>query len=174
MKLQAVLAERGEPVKARFDIHRAEQDTDGKRKMVKRESSKPNKPALIELNPGFYFVTATYGKAERSFEMAVKADELIEETLVIPAGHLRLAAALTEDGETVKARFDVFHAKQYLEGRRKMVGRKNSQPGKPALFKLAEGTYFVEAVYGDAKDGFEVEVKPGEQTDAPIIVPLAE
>ena len=71
MKLTAVLAEGGEPVKALFDIKTAEQDPKGKHKLVEREHSRPNKPAFFELSPGFYVVTATYGKAERSVEIAV-------------------------------------------------------------------------------------------------------
>ena len=170
MKLQAILVDGGEPVKARFDIFHAEQDVDGRRKMVKREHSRPNNPAIIELNPGFYFVTASYGNAERSVEIGVEADDLVEQTITVPAGHLRLAASLTEGGEEVRARFDVFHAKQDIDGRRKLVKREHGRSGEPALFRLAEGDYFVTANYGKAERSFDMQVEAGALTDETLVI----
>ncbi len=171
MKLKAVLAEGGEPVKAMFDIKKAEQDLEGKRELVDREYSKPGKPAIVQLPPGFYVVTATYGKAERSVEIAVEAGELVEQTIVVPAGHLRLQAALIEGGEPVEARFDVHHAKQDLEGKRKVVAREYGKPGKPALLRLAAGDYFVTASYGDAERSFDLAVEADTLTEETLIIP---
>lgn len=171
MKLTAVLAQGGEPVKARFDVKEAEQDADGKRKHVERAYSKPEKPATIKLSPGFYFVTATYGQAERSVEIPVEAGMLVEQTIVVPAGHRRLSAALTEGGENVKARFDVFHAKQDIDGKRKFAGREYAKPGKPALFRLAEGDYFVTANYEQVERSFEMTVEANTLIEETRVIP---
>lgn len=170
VKLTAVLAEGGVPVNAMFDVKKAEMDVDGKRELVERDYSEPEKPAIVELDPGSYSVTATYGKAERSVEIAVEAGEMIERTIVLPAGHLRLQAALTEGGEPVEARFDVHHAKQDLEGKKKIVEREYSKPGKPALLQLAEGSYFVEALHGHAEKTFEIDVVAGELVEQTVIL----
>lgn len=171
LKLQATLTEDGEPVKAMFDIRAAKQDLEGKRKLIDREHSKPGKPAIFELAPATYFVTATYGKARRSAEIAIAPGELVEQSIVIPAGHMRLSAALAEGGDKVDVRFDVYHVKQDLEGKRKMVSREASKPGKPALFILAEGDYFVTAVYGRVERSFDLQVKAGELNEQTLVVP---
>ena len=170
LKLQAALTEGADPVRAQIQIMAPEADARGKRKRITGKYSKPNKPALFELPPGRYFVTAELGKAKVSEELEVVDGELTERTLDLNGGRLRVIAKLAEDGAPISARVEALAPKANENGGRARIASKQSKPKKPALFELGAGTYLLKATFGKAEVSEEVEVRAGETKEHTIIV----
>ncbi|MGI9416508.1 MAG: VWA domain-containing protein [Geminicoccaceae bacterium] len=170
MRLQAVLTEGGDPVKAQFVIKEPEANADGKRKNVAAKHSKPDKPALFELPPGRYFVTAGLGKAKVSEHIEVIDGELTEKTLDLNGGRLRVSASLKEGGAPVTARIAILAPEANENGGRAHISSTHAKPDKPATFELGAGTYLVQAAFGKAEAGEIVEIEAGALTERTIVV----
>ncbi len=81
-RLQARLAEGGEPQTAWFHVYHAKQDLDGKRKRV--TYSNPTTTAKFTLNAGRYFVEAVVEDARTSQEFDLQPGQLINQSLLLP------------------------------------------------------------------------------------------
>jgi len=161
LRLQAVLSEIGEnaPVEACFDIYHAAQDIDGNRVKVDRRCGKTTR---ISLKPGRYYVYSWYGNAAKSKKLDIVSNETTNAMLDYDVGTLRMQTALTAGADPLEACFDVYHAKQDIDGKRVKVDR---QCKKTARFYLAAGDYFVNTWHGNASTSREFAVKPGELTN---------
>ena len=111
------------------------------------------------------------GKKE-AFEKAVeKIDDALSKESVesrrvsagVPAGQLRLQASLSENTETLKACFGVYHAVQDIDGKRVKIDRKCATT---ARFTLKPGRYYVHSSYGNATASEELDVISDETTNA--------
>ena len=157
-----MLAEGRKPLEreVRFDVSTAATDVDGKRKTIGWDMGGQVRFAL---SAGRYHVTANYGSASSSMDLKIKAgDTAIQRTLNLQAGILRLSAALSAGGESLKrdVRFDVYEAAIDADGKRKPVAWDMGGPGR---FPVSAGRYRVTARYGSAASGMDVEVPAGDE-----------
>ncbi|RKZ93607.1 MAG: hypothetical protein DRQ43_07970, partial [Gammaproteobacteria bacterium] len=81
------------------------------------------------------------------------------EVLNLNGGKLRLQAALSEGAEPLESCFNVYHAKQDIDGNRVKVNRSCTTT---ARFTLDAGRYYVYATAGNSSVSEEFDVKPGQ------------
>ena len=119
---------------------------------------------------------AIYGDAEVTGNVQVNAGEITEKVMVMNAGFLEIWGTRAEGGEPMKhIGVTVYEAEPGPDGKLVHVTGGVAKDYKNARFALVAGRYLVTA--NDTRRGeasVEIEVKPGEQTDLPIIVPVAE
>jgi len=162
LRLQAAMAQGSEPVEACFTVYHWAQDLDGKREKVTYSCTKT---ADFTLDAGKYFVHTYAGNASADQEFEVTPGQLINTTINLEAGRLRLQAALAEDAEPVEACFTVYHWAQDLDGKREKVTYSCT---KTADFTLDAGKYFVHTYAGNASADQEFEVTPGQLINTTI------
>jgi hypothetical protein len=159
LKLTAIPEEGSEPLTRglHYEVYEAKQDLEGNRKRI--DYSFDAEP-LFKLPAGRYYVTVRYGAAYASTEVAVTAAQVTQQSLNLKAGYLRLASILAQGNErlTRDLRYEIYEAKQDLEGNRKRIDY--SFDAEP-LFKLPAGRYYVTVSYGDASASMEIEIEAG-------------
>jgi len=131
---------------------------------------------VFALDPGNYILHASYGLAGASRRVQL-IGEAKKETLVIPAGGLRVQGRV---GEQVipphRLRFDIYEGSFLQRGPVNGRARKSERPpvlrgasGGDLVF-LPAGTYYVQSTFGDgnAQIQADVRIEPGRLTDATV------
>ena len=131
---------------------------------------------VFALDPGNYIVHASYGLASASQRVQL-IGEARKETLVIPAGGLRVQGRL---GDQLipphRLRFDIYEGSFLQRGPINGRVRKSERPpvlrgasGGDLVF-LPAGTYYVQSTFGDgnAQIQADVRIEPGRLTDATV------
>jgi hypothetical protein len=131
---------------------------------------------VFALDPGNYIVYASYGLASASRRVQLTGDTK-KETLVIPAGGLRLQGRV---GDQVippnRLRFDIYEGSFLQRGPVNGRARKSERPpvlrgasGGDLVF-LPAGIYYVQSTFGDgnAQIQADVRIEPGRLTDATV------
>ncbi|MGI9417830.1 MAG: hypothetical protein ACR2RA_08345, partial [Geminicoccaceae bacterium] len=168
LSLASVMTEGGEQVEATMSVWRAGDQDAGLRKITDMRG-KLDQPLRFELPAGDYLVKANYGEVEVSGDVEVSAGMLTEDVMVLNAGYLDVSAARGEEGPLVDVSITIYGAN--VDGKRSVVAEGDSKAGKSAEFILAAGSYLVIADDGDKEASIELEVKPGERTEAGLIIP---
>ena len=123
--------------------------------------------ARISLAPGEYVVHVAYGRAQTSDTITVAANEDNSRSLVLDAGAMRLAAAITGDIPIPinLVRFDIFSSDD--ESDRSVIAQ---NLGANDLVTLNAGTYHVVSYFGsvNAVVRADLRVEPGQMTDATL------
>ena len=168
VKLVALLTADGQEIDEGL-VWRVYQNTgtaDSKSKLVteKREAA----PAL-KLQPGEYTVNASFGRANLTRRLSLKAGGNTTEKFVLNAGGLRVTASLSgkpaPDGSVTYAIY-ADDREQFSERTAVMTGAK---PG--LIIRLNAGIYHIVSTYGDAnaKVAADVTVEAGKLTEASVI-----
>ena len=131
---------------------------------------------VFALSPGNYVVHAAYGLATVTKRVQLRA-EARRETLIVPAGGLRLRGVI---GETAIAgqrlRFDIYEG-SFLQRAGKPGVRTGTERPPVArgiaagdLVLLPAGAYYVQSTYGEGNATIQVDVRvePGRLTDATV------
>lgn len=165
-KLAVVMEEGGTPVAkdVAWDIL-GEADAEGNRKKV--AYSYEAQPTL-DLPAGKYLVQAQVGNASGSTTIEVEAGKLIERSLVLGAGRLKLSASAAE-GQAPIAKdlsWEILGPPD-AEGNRKEVAY--SYDAQPTL-NLPAGKYVAEIKWGVATVRKDVEVAAGKLTEVPVVL----
>jgi hypothetical protein len=164
LQLSAAFEERGTAIRSgvRWRLFTEQADANGEHMLV-AESTDPS--PRFELDPGAYIVHAVYGLTSAAKVITVKAAQPNAQTIVIPAGAVRLAAFVAgekapDDAVTFKLTRD--------DGGVQRVVAENVQPG--ALLRLPAGAYHVTSRYGDANASVEadLQVAPGKLVEAQV------
>ena len=160
IRLQAVLSDGEEPLDKDlyYRVFEGKADLDGQRKQLDTSGSAM---PLFKLPAGTYRVTVKHGATLASADITLTDGELIEQTLNLNAGYLRLASIPTEGMEPLKEGlyYQVYAAQADLQGKREKI---DSSGSSTPLFKLPAGSYFVTVKHGSAIASAEFEVKAGE------------
>lgn len=168
VKLVALLTADGQEIDEGlvWRVYQSSEAVDQKSKLVteKREAS----PAL-KLQPGDYTVNASFGRANLTRRLSLKAGTSSTEKFVLNAGGLRVTASLSgkpapESSVTYAVYAD--DREQFSERTAVMTGAK---PG--LIIRLNAGIYHIVSTYGDAnaKVSADVTVEAGKLTEAAII-----
>lgn len=144
--------------------HTGPQEAKSKLLMEKREAS----PAL-KLQPGDYTVNASFGRANLTRKLTLKAGSSATEKFVLNAGGLRVSASISgkpaPEGGVAYA--------VYSEDRDQFANRSAVMTGaKPGLImRLNAGIYHIVSTYGDANAKVEadVTVEAGKLTEANVV-----
>lgn len=146
----------------KWRIFTEQPDLNGEHLMV-AESSDPT--PRFELDPGGYVVHAVYGLVSTARYVSVPANAPIAETVVMPAGAVRLTA-LVGDVKIASDRVG-FTLTREDSGVTRTVAE-NVRSG--TLLRLPAGTYHVVSAYGDANAIVEVDlaVAPGKFVEAQV------
>ena len=103
LKLQAVLAEGGEPVKGNdFRVYREEADDFGEKKRVQVARDYYRQEVSFSLPPGDYIGVSYLGNAVAEAPITIEPGKPLAQQLVYNAGRVKLKAALSEGSEPVK------------------------------------------------------------------------
>ena len=168
VKLVALLTADGQEIDEGlvWRVYQTGETPDQKSKLVteKREAS----PAL-KLPPGEYTVNASFGRANLTRRLSLKAGSTTTEKFVLNAGGLRVTASLSgkpaPEGSVTYAIYSD-DRDQFSERTAVMTGAK---PG--LIIRLNAGIYHIVSTYGDAnaKVSADVTVEAGKLTEAAII-----
>ena len=162
--LNAVMKEGGEPLEkdVDYDVYGVERDPQGNRKRIAGSPSY-NGPPKLSLAPGRYFVTASFGNARASTELAVPDRTVVLQTLILRAGRLVLSSRLSPASPPIASgvEYVVLEAAKDIEGNRKRVASSPWYDGPPRV-RLAAGRYYVTARYASASTGTEIDIAEGE------------
>ncbi|MGF1610202.1 MAG: hypothetical protein ACFCUQ_12455 [Kiloniellales bacterium] len=159
LRVKAGLAEGAGPLQSCVDVYGAEQDLLGNRKYVHRSCGES---MLFTLPAGVYFLQVSSGDASTTLETAVQAAQLTDQMVSLNAGYLRARAVLSEGMPPLEGCFDVYDAKEDLQGNRRYINR---ACGGPVVFILAAGSYYVQASNGLAQASQVLDVKANEVLD---------
>jgi len=167
LRVNTVLAEGSEPLARGVDytVYAAARDAEGNRKRI-TGSNEYSDPPRFPLPAGRYVVVASYGSASANLEVEVTPAGVIDRTVNLGAGILRLNAVLAEGSKPLArgVAYTVYAAARDAEGNRKRITGSN-EFSDPPRFPLPAGPYVVTASYGDASANLEVEVTPSGVTD---------
>lgn len=168
VKLVALLTADGQEIDEGlvWRVYQTGEAADQKSKLVteKREAS----PAL-KLQPGEYTVNASFGRANLTRRLSLKAGSTTTEKFVLNAGGLRVTASLSgkpaPEGSVTYAIYSD-DRERFSERTAVMTGAK---PG--LIIRLNAGIYHIVSTYGDAnaKVSADVTVEAGKLTEAAII-----
>ncbi len=168
VKLVALLTADGQEIDEGlvWRVYQSGEAADQKSKLVteKREAS----PAL-KLQPGDYTINASFGRANLTRRLSLKAGASTTEKFVLNAGGLRITASLAgkpaPEGSVTYAIY-ADDREQFSERTAVMTGAK---PG--LIIRLNAGIYHIVSTYGDAnaKVFADVTVEAGKLTEAAII-----
>lgn len=123
----------------------------------------------LQLPPGNYFVTSTFGKAHLTRRIAVKQGPNPPQRFVLNAGGLRIAAVLAT-GEAIlemALSYDIYSGEADQSGSRvKVLG--GVKPG--LIIRLNAGIYQIVSTYGDVNSivRADVTVEAGKLTEATV------
>jgi hypothetical protein len=168
VKLVALLTADGQEIDEGlvWRVYQSGDASDQKSKLLteKREAS----PAL-KLQPGDYTVNASFGRANLTRRLSVKAGTTATEKFVLNAGGLRVTASLSgkpAPDSSVTYAIYADDREQFSERTAVMTGAK---PG--LIIRLNAGIYHIVSTYGDAnaKVSADVTVEAGKLTEAAII-----
>jgi hypothetical protein len=124
----------------------------------------------VRLAPGDYVMTATFGRANLSRRVAVKAGPPAIEQFVLNAGGLRLTTLLHSGGVTPPnaTSFEIYSDDRDQSGQRSLVVG-GLKPG--LIIRLNSGIYHIVSTYGDANAQVraDVTVEAGKLTEATVI-----
>jgi hypothetical protein len=139
---------------------------DGSRKLVSTHREAAPTAALL---PGDYLVNAAYGLSNLTKKIKVESGRSLEETFVLNAGGLKLAAMLA-DGEPLpqgSVHFDILSDEEDQFGNRHTI-LSDAKPG--LIIRLNAGAYHIISLYGDANATVrtDVTVEPGKITEATV------
>ncbi|HEU0018391.1 MAG TPA: hypothetical protein VFQ31_08575 [Methyloceanibacter sp.] len=139
---------------------------DGARKLV---STHRDAMPTAALPPGEYLVNAAYGLSNLTRKIKVESGRSLEETFVLNAGGLKLAAVLVSGARLSQSsvRFDILSDDEDQFGNRRKI-MENAKPG--LVIRLNAGAYHIVSLYGDANATVraDVTVEPGKITEATI------
>ncbi|RXF72021.1 hypothetical protein [Hansschlegelia zhihuaiae] len=164
LQLSAVFEERGAAIRSgvRWRLFTEQADANGEHMLV---AESIDASPRFELDPGGYIVHAVYGLTSAAKVITVKAAQPNAQTIVIPAGAVRLAAFVAgekapDDAVTFKLSRD--------EGGVQRVVAENVHAG--SLLRLPAGAYHVTSRYGDANASVEadLQVAPGKLVEAQV------
>jgi hypothetical protein len=164
LQLSATFDEKGPGIRSgvKWRLFTEQADANGEHMLV-AESTAPT--PRFDLDPGAYIVHAVYGLMSAAKVITVKAAEPNAQTIVLPAGAVRLTAFVAgetapEDAVTFKLTRD--------EGGVARVVAENVRPG--ALLRLPAGAYHVTSSYGDANATVEadLQIAPGKFVEAQV------
>jgi hypothetical protein len=120
--------------------------------IAKREEYSPR----IELSPGTYLINVSLGRSHMTRRIEIEAGAMKEETFILNAGGLRLAAYAGKHRlPDTSVRFDIFETESDQAGQRRMIIA-NARPG--TIIRLNAGIYFLRSTYGGANAVVEAEV----------------
>ncbi|MEM7044707.1 MAG: vWA domain-containing protein [Pseudomonadota bacterium] len=175
LKLAAVLTAAGEPIGANMRVWTPDADANGQRTLVASKSSKPERAVAFTLPAGDYLVEAIYGDAEVTGDVQVEAGEITDKVMVMNTGFLEAWGTRTEGGESMHAHIAVHKADAGLDRLKSHVTGGYSKDYKNARFALAAGRYRLIAKDGSGDEvTVEVDVKPGETIEVPIVIPAVQ
>lgn len=160
LRLKTLADEGGEEVEAYYTVSRAGVDLSGKRPRVAAGAS-----GEFLLPAGEYHVEARWGDVRVGELFEVTPNEVTDGSIVAGAGVLRVEAVLGEGGEEVKAYYTVYSGQAKIDGSRDRIAA-----GAAGEFRLPAGRYFVEGKWGNVTTGVDAEVKPGEATQARVVL----
>ncbi|MEQ1650258.1 MAG: hypothetical protein ABL898_16890 [Hyphomicrobiaceae bacterium] len=125
--------------------------------------------ARIRLEPGAYFVTATFGRAYLTRKIMIDANKPTQEKFVLNAGGLKVNAVISAADATADRSivYDVFLEERDQAGNRvKVVSA--AKTGR--IVRLNSGLYQIVSQYGDANARVRttVAVEPGKLTEATL------
>lgn len=152
LALSAAFAEKGPaiPSGVKWRVFTEQPDANGEHMMVaESEDAAP----MFELDPGGYVVHAVYGLVGLAKAVTVPADGPARETVVIPAGAMRLTA-MVGDVRIPAERIGFSLTRDDAGVTRKVA--ENVKPG--TTLRLPAGRYHVVSAYGDANAIVEVDV----------------
>ncbi|WP_075996126.1 vWA domain-containing protein [Salaquimonas pukyongi] len=166
LSVKATEKEGGEPnPKAYIYVHEPEEKADGSRDRI----TGANQRQLFTLPTGRYYATATLGETTKGTEVEIKPGERTDVTLVLGAGVLKVDVLAMEGGKPLDDGYiHVYEPEMSADGKRKKVANGNQR----TQFSIPAGTYYVTGQVGKAVAGREIEVKPGERTEASIIIDM--
>jgi Ca-activated chloride channel family protein len=160
LKLSTLAAEGGEAVKPYYTIKSAQKDLAGKQSTIAAGSNDqfqlPNEDVIVQ---------AKWGQASTELAATVKANEMTEATLILNAGVLNLSALDGEGGPQVKPYFLIKQAQPGLDGKHVQI-----TAGSQNQFNLPAGNYLISVDSSGKQGSVEAEVKPGQSTDATLIL----
>ena len=140
---------------------------DGRYKMLKEV--RKVEPTL-ELQPGSYFVNASWGMAQTTKRLNITPGQPAHEQIILKAGAIKLKARQSNGAslDMDDARFEIFTDKTDQFGNRERIIA--DAPAGPGI-RLNAGTYFVVSRYGDSNAVVEakVDVKPGKLSEVNLI-----
>ncbi len=132
--------------------------------LVEQQSPSP----AISLEPGTYLVNVAYGRSYLTKRVTVTSGPSRQETFVLNAGGLRLAAYAGEQRvPDTTVNFDIYLAETDQSGQRRQIMAK-ARPG--IIIRLNAGIYFLRSTYGGANSHVEAEVsvEAGKLTEVAI------
>ncbi len=157
--LSTELADGGEKVRVYYDVSEAETALDGNRKRVTGGSG-----GQFQVPAGKYLLTTTWGRASTETEVEVKAGEMTNEKILMPAGLLNVTS-VNAAGEPVEPFLSIYDAEKLIDGSRKRVSA-----GTTADHQLLVGEYVIEGTIDDEEVRARGVVRPGERTEV-ILAP---
>lgn len=128
-------------------------DADDKPKLI---ATRNHASPQFKLEPGTYLIHVSFGRSHITKRVVVNAGTMKQETFVLNAGGLRLAAYAGEKkvpDNTVN--FDIYEAETDQSGQRRLIVAKG-RPG--VIIRLNAGIYFLRSTYGGANAHVESEV----------------
>lgn len=165
--LQAALIEGGARIEqgVTWRIYDARQ-IDGRHHLI--TTLKDNAP-VIRLAPGEYMINAAFGRAHMTRKVTVKPGDQQNETFVLNAGGLRVAALLStgEPAPERSAFYDIFADERDQFGNRAKI---MSGVRAGLIVRLNAGIYHIVSTYGDANavEQADVTVEAGKLTEATV------
>ncbi len=158
LKLTAKLSEDSSTVRAVFHIYQTP-EREGDRMNLLTTSRTGN----VQLPAGEYLIEAEWGGVPAELErVEVFADEIVEKTIFIPAGVLKIEARMAPDGEIIRPSYSIVPQKREGESPSQSVA---SGAMSPAGFRLPAGQYTVTAEWGNVTATMDVEVRAGQITE---------
>lgn len=164
LTLQASFDEKGLPIRGgvKWRLFTDQADANGEHMLV-AESSDPH--PKFDVDPGSYIVHAVYGLVSAAKFVTVAAGRPTAQTMVLPAGAVRLTAFV--GGNKAPDNAVTFTLTRDDGG----VARTVAENVKPAeLLRLPAGSYHVSSIYGDANANVEADLKiaPGKLVEAQV------
>jgi hypothetical protein len=165
VELSALLSDEGQAIDRGLVWHIFEA---AEGRMTPLRSLKDASP-VVDLPPGAYVITATFGRSFLSRRVSVVARERKAEVFVLNAGGLRVQATLASGGPAPDGAvsYDIFTDERDQRGERTRV-LTNAKPG--LIVRLNAGLYHVVSTYGDANAVVKADigVEAGKLTEATV------
>lgn len=164
LQLSAVFDEKGAQIRngVRWRLFTDQTDANGEHMLVAESTEATPR---FSLDPGSYIVHAVYGLVSAAKFVTVKAAQPTSQTLVLPAGAVRLTAFVggqkaPDDAVTFKLTRD--------DGGVARTVAENVKSG--ALMRLPAGSYHIASLYGDANASVDadLQVAPGKLVEAQV------
>jgi hypothetical protein len=166
LRVKAVAAEGVEPLEGvEFSVYESKSDVEDDRKRINFEySHERQKAPVFTLPEGTYHVVAEHGRAKSAIDVQLTSGRLTDATIAMNSGRLRVKAIATEGGKKLEhVYFDLCENK---DGKWKGV----ASLVDTYEYYLKAGKHHIIARKDKAVSEMDVEVKPGELTDATVVM----